>query len=81
MARPHLGFRAPRLTSKFFIHILIINSRFGSKLLAARLSQELRQREAANTSWRSPVWASAPCMPVCIKFMYGFRRGSYPLIR
>ena len=43
-----------KLTS---MHYLIINSRFGSKLLAARL-QELRQREAANTSWRSPVRAA-----------------------
>ena len=30
-------------------------------------SQELRQREAANTSWRSPVRASAP---------FGLRRGA-----
>ena len=30
-------------------------------------SQELRQREATNTSWRGPVWASAPL---------GLRRGA-----
>ena len=42
------------------MHYLIINSRFGSKLLPARLPQEFRQREAANTSWHGPVWASAP---------------------
>ena len=48
-------------------HYLIINSRFGRVSCWQAASQELRQREAANTSWRSPVWASAP---------FGLRRGA-----
>ena len=48
-------------------HYLIINSRFGRVSFWQPASQELRQREAANTSWRGPVWASAPL---------GLRRGA-----
>ena len=55
------------LLSKSLMHNLIINSHFGSVSCWQPASQELRQRKAASTSWRGPIWASAPL---------GLRRGA-----
>ena len=42
------------------MHYLILSTPVSAVSCWQPASQEIRQREAATTSWRGPVWASAP---------------------